>query len=78
MNSQNERLYKLLSDFRPHRTDEILDRVYGGSHLGIARISARIFDVQKKYGVRIESKKSEGSLWEYQLKRPLNDEDLFS
>jgi hypothetical protein len=77
--SQTERLFKLLSDFRVHDTPEILEKVYGSSHLGIARVSARIWDVQRKYGVRIESKKSEkkSSIWEYQMQRPFNDQTLF-
>lgn len=76
--SQTIRLYELLSDYKTHDTIEILERVYGGSHLGIARLSARILDVKKKYGVRIQSQKSpKKSIWEYQLLRPLNDEDLF-
>jgi len=52
--SQAERLYNLLSDGRPHRTDEILARVYGSAHCGIARIGARIWDIKKKYGVNIK------------------------
>lgn len=45
---QENRLFDLLSDFKPHRTDEILSVVYGSEHLGIARISARIFGLKKK------------------------------
>ena len=75
--SQSERLYELLSDFSWHRTDEILERVYGSSHLGIARISARIYDVQKKYRLEIESEKEKGSLWKYRMKKPLDIKTLF-
>jgi hypothetical protein len=45
--SQADNLYKLLSDYRPHRTDEILRVVYGSQHLGIARIGARVADLKK-------------------------------
>ncbi len=44
--SQTEKLYELLKDGRPHRTDEILRVVYGSSHNGIARIGARISDLK--------------------------------
>ena len=75
--SQVGRLYNLLSDFEWHRTDEILSRVYGSSHLGIARISARVYDVQKKFGVEIESDNEKGSLWKYRMKKPLDNKTLF-
>jgi hypothetical protein len=52
--SQTELLYKLLSDGQPHRTDQIQSSVYGGKHLGLARVGARVFDVKKKYQVQIE------------------------
>lgn len=69
MNSQTEKLYNLLSDMKPHRTDEILHSVYGGSHLGIARISARIYDVKRKYHVEIESRRDtvNETLYWYQI-----------
>ena len=68
--SQTDRLFDLLSDGRPHSTIEILQRVYGGSHLGIARISARIYDIKKKYGVEITCKRlgDNPALFTYQLK----------
>ena len=46
--SQAEKLRRLLSDGQPHSTIEILERVYGGSHLGIARVGARIHDLKAK------------------------------
>ena len=51
--SQVDRMYDLLSDGEAHRTDEIMSAVYGADHLGLARVGARIWDVQKKYGVKI-------------------------
>jgi hypothetical protein len=54
--SQASRLYQLLSDHQWHSTPEILERVYGGSHLGIARIGARIHDLRSK-GHDIEGKR---------------------
>lgn len=45
--SQSAKLLALLSDGNPHSTVEILNAVYGGSHLGIARIGARIYDLKK-------------------------------
>jgi hypothetical protein len=44
--TQAERLYDLLKDGHPHRTDEILLKVYGSSHNGITRIGARIVETR--------------------------------
>ncbi len=55
--SQTDKLYHLLSDSKKHRTDEIMKSVYGFEHLGLARVGARIYDVQKKYNIRIEGEK---------------------
>jgi hypothetical protein len=44
--TQTERLYNLLKDGNPHRTDEILRVVYGSEHNGIARIGARVADLK--------------------------------
>jgi hypothetical protein len=49
--SQTTRLYNLLLDGNPHRTDEIVNKIYSGGSL--ARVGARIWDIQKKYGVKI-------------------------
>lgn len=69
--SQTNKLYNLLSDGNPHRTDRILLEVYGGGHLGCARIGSRIFDVKQKFNVEIESWKDKEipSLWWYQIKQ---------
>ncbi|MGB8006423.1 MAG: hypothetical protein WCF48_04785 [Terriglobales bacterium] len=45
--TQTDKLFQLLKDGKPHRTDEILREVYGSEHLGIARIGARINDLKK-------------------------------
>jgi len=52
MTSQTDRLYDLLKDCHPHRTDEIVQKIYSGGAL--ARVGARIWDVQKRYGVKID------------------------
>lgn len=67
--SQTEKLYHLLKDGKPHSTLNILENVYGSSHLGIARISGRIFDAKKKYGVEIKSFRDEKNptIYHYQL-----------
>jgi hypothetical protein len=44
--TQTERLFNLLNDGKPHRTDEILRVVYGSEHNGIARIGARVADLK--------------------------------
>jgi len=51
--SQTNRLHNLLRDGKPHRTDEILRKVYGDKQ-GIARIAARIYDIKQKHGVEID------------------------
>ena len=53
MTSQSDRLYNLLSDGLPHSTLEIMDKIYGDEHLGLARCGARIWDVKKKYNLEI-------------------------
>jgi len=68
--SQADRLYALLSDFRAHRTDEIVSKIYSGGAL--ARVGARIWDVQKKYKVAINGwhDRQNAKLYWYQMERP--------
>lgn len=75
--SQVSDMYALLSDYKPHSTKEILKEVYGNSHLGIARIGARIYDIKDKYRVQIKSWQDplKHSIWWYQMQKknvPLN------
>lgn len=68
--SQTDLLYNLLKDGQPHRTDEIMTIVYGGDHLGLARVGARIYDVKKKYNVEIPDAwpdKEKPTLYWYQI-----------
>jgi hypothetical protein len=51
--SQTQRLYELLLDGKSHRTDEIVAKIYGQG-LSLSRVGARIYDVQKKYKVKIK------------------------
>lgn len=46
--SQVNKLYDLLKDGEAHRTDEIMKIVYGGDHLGLARVGARVNDLIKR------------------------------
>ena len=73
--SQEERLFDLLSDLQPHRSDEILAVVYGSEHLGIARISARIYGLKQR-GHKIQGFRDpeHATLYFYQL---MPREDLF-
>jgi hypothetical protein len=64
--SQKARLHKLLSDGEWHSTDEIQKVVYGGDHMGLARVAARVFDL-KKDGYLIQSCKLAGTIWEYKM-----------
>lgn len=66
--SQTNKIYDLLEDGKPHRTDEILKEVYGSEHLGIARIGARIYDLRKKgYTINSWSDPLKPTLTYYQL-----------
>ncbi|HTA21936.1 MAG TPA: hypothetical protein VK763_00265 [Terriglobales bacterium] len=51
--TQTQRLYELLLDGKSHRSDEIVEKIYG-TGLSLARVGARVYDVQKKYGVKIK------------------------
>lgn len=64
--SQKDRLHGLLKDGVWHDTVEILGKVYGGDHLGLARIGARVWEI-KAEGHKIECRKKMGSVWEYRL-----------
>lgn len=44
--SHKAKLLELLSDKEPHSTPEILEKVYGNEHLGLARVGARIWDLK--------------------------------
>lgn len=67
--SQAQKLHTLLSDGLPHRTDEIVREVYGEG-MSLARVGARIWDIKKKYGVRIDGwhDKENAALYWYQMK----------
>lgn len=72
--SQTDRLFNLLKDGKPIRTDEIMEKIYGGSHLGLARVGARIWDLKKKYNVNIKGWKDENPcLYWYQLEIRFED-----
>lgn len=87
MSSQTDRLMDLLADFQWHDTPEILRVVYGGDHLGIARIAARVGDAKErleKFNQTIESRPKAGSetVWEYRKKNVVQQQvmppyDLF-
>jgi len=53
--SQTQRLYNLLKDGEPHSTVEIMRKVYGKDHLGLARVGARIYDIKKRHEGNIAS-----------------------
>ena len=67
--SQADRLLQLLSDGQPHSTPEIQLVVYGGSHLGTARIASRVTDLRER-GRTIDSwpDPENKTVWHYQLK----------
>lgn len=54
--SQVKKLYDVLQDKKPHRSDELLREVYDWSNGPcVARLSARIFDCRQKFGLTIKS-----------------------
>lgn len=67
--SQAEKLRRLLSDGQAHSTVDIMEKVYGGSHLGIARVASRIHDLRSK-GHEIEGWKDTNNpaIYWYQMK----------
>lgn len=70
--SQIERLYKILKDGLPHRSDELLEKVYGSSHLGLARLGARCWDLKKNgYDIIGWHDPDNRTLYFYQLKSRL-------
>lgn len=67
--SQTNEIYALLTK-GPVRTDEIVNKVYG-PQLNLARVSARIYDVKKQYGIpKIHSWPDDQNkkLWWYSLR----------
>ena len=68
--SQTDKLYILLKDGQPHRTDEIVDKIYSGGAL--ARVGARKWDVEKRYRVKINGwhDHENPKLYWYQILRP--------
>lgn len=69
--SQADVMLRLLSDYQPHSTREIVERVYGLNAPSIARVGARIYDL-KQQGHVIESwtdKENRTIQW-YRLKEP--------
>lgn len=68
--SQNDSLYRILSDGLPHRADNLVVSVYGFCDgVRLARLSARVYDVKMKHSVEINSWPDKGNkkLWWYQL-----------
>lgn len=80
--SQLDRLEKLMRDYKPHRTDEIVEKVYG-PRLSLSRVGARIWDFKNKRlkeGETVESFRDPDNhgLWFYQLvPPPMEQRQLF-
>jgi len=70
--SQLDRLRFLLSDCKPHSTFEIVEKVYDADMATIARVGARIYDLKRVYGFKIEGwhDRINRKLWWYQLIKP--------
>jgi hypothetical protein len=69
--SQVERLWDVMRDERPHSTYEIVSRVYDiVDKPTIARLSARIFDMKKRFSCSVRSwpDQEDPKMWWYQAK----------
>ena len=83
MMSQADRMLEVLKDCQPHSTPDLLLRVYGSEHLGIARVGARIFDLKAKlpegYEIRSWRDPKRKTVWVYQLVKlePAKEAELF-
>lgn len=67
--SQSDRLYLLLADGLPHRTDEIVEVVYGPGCV-LARVGARIHNLkQKGHQIIGWHDENNAALYWYQLKK---------
>lgn len=78
--SQSDRLYTILQDGLPHRSDALLSEVYNvGEGIWLARLGARVHDVKRKYGVFIKGWKAPENpkLYYYQLQKQFK-QDLFA
>lgn len=76
--AQWKRLLRLLSDGRPHSTVEIQNVVYGGEHLGTARIASRMNDLRGK-GYKIPKAvpdKDNPTVFWYQLNGEARETDV--
>lgn len=67
--SQVDRLWALLKDMKPHRTDEIVRLVYGPGH-PLSRVGARIYDLRRRLPADMDVKswpdQADRTLWWYQ------------
>ena len=71
--NQAKKILQLLSDGKPHRTDQILEVCYGSNHLGLARIGSRINDLVKSGTIFIDEDGNE--LMEYGKRRGWKDKE---
>lgn len=74
MSIQRERLYEVLKDMKPHRTDSLVAAVYSPG-AALARLAGRVFEVKQRLpsGWSIKSWKAPENpvLHYYQLCRPV-------
>jgi len=69
--SQRNRLFDLLYDLKPHRTDEIVREVYGEG-LSLSRVGARIYDLKELgYDIVGWKDRSNPTLYWYRLESRL-------
>lgn len=71
-NSSVDRIYEILKDGQPHRSDEITTELFGTADTqktGLFRLGARIWDIKKDYKVEIKGYKDKDNpkLYWYQI-----------
>jgi hypothetical protein len=64
--SQKQRLLNLLSDYKPHTTLEIMEKVYGVDKKGYCNIHGRISELRED-GYNIINERVEGAVTQYVL-----------
>ena len=78
--TQCERLWALMSDYKAHRVDEILEVVYTQDGPSIARVSARLWDLRQMKGLKLKRWRDphKKTLYWYQFLRPSEAQKEFN
>jgi len=74
--TQADKLWQIMEDRKPHRVDELVREVYSMDGPSIARLSARFYDLKRKYGVSFKTWRDpqKKKLTWYQTEKPGSSE----